>query len=268
MSIEEASNTAAERERAIAASLVELHQQDTERRALQVALVDAQEDELKAVAVQLNDDTLGAMLTAQGLLHKLRGELDSAEQAKTVGRVDDQLAKAASRLQTLLFDLRPPALDRMGLVATLRAFLEQLRTETGLEFELVNAMERDPESQAAGVLYRVAREAITNVRFHAGASRITVNFSDYGGGHLMKIEDDGRGFDSAASENRSQLPPGFLIMRERCELHDGWWTVSSRPGRGSTVSAWVPSHQAHPTGDGGSSAPATGSGESAGITIS
>jgi signal transduction histidine kinase len=138
-----------------------------------------------------------------------------------------------------MFDLRPPSLDRSGLAAALSAHLEQMRDETGATFEVESSIGMELSPDLRIMLYRIALEALANVRKHANAKRIHVSIGRKDGGCLVSIRDDGIGFQPPEGGSA----PGHLgltAMRERAEIAGGWCNVRSRPGGGTTVEFWAP----------------------------
>jgi signal transduction histidine kinase len=90
------------------------------------------------------------------------------------------------------------------------------------------------------VLFRIAQEAIRNARRHARATTVRISLDDDADGVRLTVADDGVGFDVVVS---SESPPGHLgltAMRERAEMVGGWRRLTSRPGAGTVVEAWVP----------------------------
>jgi signal transduction histidine kinase len=97
---------------------------------------------------------------------------------------------------------------------------------------------RTPDSTALPI-YRNIREALTNVRKHARAGTVTVELVEIEDGCLVRIADDGVGYDPVDVEDR----PGHLglvLIRERAELAGGWCRIESSPGTGTVVEFWVP----------------------------
>jgi signal transduction histidine kinase len=134
-----------------------------------------------------------------------------------------------------MFVLRPPALEAHGIAAALQAFLAQIAEDAVLAYSLDDRLQLEPEPEARTVVYRIAQEAVSNVCKHARAQRIDMVLSEYDGGVLVEIKDDGVGFDATRSR---QAPPGhlgLLVMQERAEQSGGWFTVESKPGLGTTV---------------------------------
>jgi signal transduction histidine kinase len=220
-------------------SLQKLRHSDAERARLLSHLVKAQEQERKVIASGIHDDTIQVMGAVKLHLGMLRRSLDG-KQSEALGRLEEEVHLAIDRLRHLLFDLRPPALDRDGLVPALQIGLDQMRTEDGIEYSLVNNLSSPPGDDAGTILYRIAAEAISNIRRHAGARVVNVSLETADGGVMARIQDDGAGF--AVEEHRTPEPGhlGILGMRERAELAGGWCRIDSAPGMGTAVEFWIP----------------------------
>jgi PAS domain S-box-containing protein len=136
-------------------------------------------------------------------------------------------------------DLRPSALDDLGLIPALRSYIGDFPKRKGRRIELsafagVEMLNNDKRT----VLYRVVQEALVNAAKHAQASVITVSVSEAADGVCLEITDNGRGFamNRQASSSRNKRL-GMLGMRERVEMVGGRLTVESTPGQGTTVRA-------------------------------
>ena len=88
------------------------------------------------------------------------------------------------------------------------------------------------------MLYRIAREALLNVRTHANATRVWVQLREADGGTLLRVEDDGTG--ASVEEVEARPGVGLSTMRERAELVGGWLRISPRPEGGTIVACWIP----------------------------
>ena len=137
----------------------------------------------------------------------------------------------------MTFELRPLALDDTTLAGALDDYLGQVEFEAQVRFHLVDGLATEPCEQSRLVLYRAAQEALTNVVKHAAASTVVVALSEDAGGFTLRIEDDGRGFRTAACGQRGL---GLRFVRERAEAVGGSCRVESNPGRGTNVAVWVP----------------------------
>ncbi|WP_333770080.1 GAF domain-containing sensor histidine kinase [Streptomyces sp. IBSBF 2435] len=148
-------------------------------------------------------------------------------------------AEAADELRAVVVELRPAALDDDGLVATLRTQAEVLNRvhSAGVTFQAceVRAL---PASQEEAVL-RVAQEAMHNALRHAHAGTVAVTLEGRGKGAVLRVRDDGRGFDPG-SVRRAGRHLGLVSMRDRAGGVGGLLTVQSAPGRGTVIELEVP----------------------------
>jgi PAS domain S-box-containing protein len=207
--------------------------------ALSRRLLDIQEDERRHLARELHDE-VGQMLTGLRLILKPNCDLtaDAAkvrfEQARTL--VDELL----EIVRQLSFDLRPAALDQLGLLPGLLALFERYTTQTGV---LVNFKHQSVDGRFAPEVettaYRIVQEALTNAARHADVAEVTVRVWAGPEGLNLQIEDRGRGFDP---EVVLAMPRsgGLAGMQERVKLLNGRLTIDSRPGAGTQITAEIP----------------------------
>ena len=216
-----------------------LHAADREREALLGHLIRAQEDERARIAAAVHDDTIQVLSAASLLVQQLRLRLREPGQLQILARLERTLALSVGRLRQLIFDLRPAVADNGSLTATLRAYLDQLRADTGITYHFDDTRTAKATVSANMVIYRTAREALTNIRKHASATTITVQLLDVAHGLLVRITDDGVGYSPADVEDRTGHL-GLILMRERVQTVGGWCRTESAPGAGTTVEFWVP----------------------------
>ncbi len=227
-------------ERELAGSLERLRRTDAERRRLLGHLIRAREEERARIAGDIHDDPLQKVAALKYRLGPLRELADDPRQIDRLRVVDETIDHVIASLRNLLFQLRPRSLDDAGLAAALRELLRRIGEEASLTFAVHDEMETEPPPESRVVCYRIAQEAIANVRKHARASSVEVHLRSEDGGTRVRIRDDGRGFDPA----RVPLRPGHLglpDMRERAEIAGGWLRITSAPGAGTVVEFWVPS---------------------------
>ena len=108
------------------------------------------------------------------------------------------------------------------------------------QFSLEQQLQEEPEAELRVLLYRVAQEALTNIRKHAHARRVNVILAEHDGGFLIRITDDGVGFTAPGTLQSGRGHLGLSTMRERAEMAGGWCRLLSLPGAGTTVEIWVP----------------------------
>jgi len=145
---------------------------------------------------------------------------------------------ALEETRRLIFDLRPMTLDDLGLVPTLRRFVQEFGQDTEIQarFHLVGEERRLPGNYEA-VLFRIIQEALTNVRKHSRAGSAEVTLTLQPRRVVAVVRDDGEGFDVAATEARQGRTRnlGLISMRERAELEKGSLEIRSEVGRGTEV---------------------------------
>jgi signal transduction histidine kinase len=226
-------------EQQLEASLELVRKTERERQELLVLLVRAQEAERLRIASDIHDDSIQAMAAAALRLQQLRKRLSTETEVEALDKLEESFQRAITRLRHLMFNLRPVALERSGLAATLRAQLEQIQTEAGLRFELASHLTLEPPAETRVILYRIAMEALANVRKHASAHLIEVRLDNVEKGWRVQIHDDGSGFTPA---NNGSTPGhlGLTTMRERAQIAGGWWKLESQPGAGTSVMFWLP----------------------------
>jgi PAS domain S-box-containing protein len=219
-------------------TLERLRRTDEERRRLLTRVVAAHEEERRRIAGEIHDDSVQVMSAVGIRLEMLHRQLQETGQVRVIEQVQRTVRTAVDRLRQLMFELRPPALDRDGLVVAVRMFLDRIQAEDSVIFTLDNRLLNEPEPSTRLGLYRIIQEAVTNIRKHAQASTATVSLDHREGGTLVRVTDDGVGFDDSNGS-----PPGHLglsAMREHAEMAGGRLSVRSHPGSGTTVEVWVP----------------------------
>jgi signal transduction histidine kinase len=172
-------------------------------------------------------------------LQQLRLRLRDQAARPILDKLQEALTLASSHLRQLIFDLRPSGLENGNLGAALRVYLEQMHADTGIAYRLVERLSARVPDRTAQLIYRNVLEVLANVRNHARASTVTVELLVIEDGCLVRVVDDGVGYDPADVEDR----PGHLslvLIRECAELADGWCRIESSPGTGTTVEFWVP----------------------------
>jgi PAS domain S-box-containing protein len=219
-----------------------LRQLDEQRQRLFSRLVDAQEEERGRIAGEIHDDpiqSMTAVLLRLGTLRLDHPELDGEGQLVDVM---DTVGRAIEDLRGLMFDLRPYVLDRDGLVPALDLYLTtRVAPYVEATCELVDRLPSEPPEAIRVVLFRIAQEALTNIRKHAAdGTRIDVVIEQRDHGYALTVSDDGVGFDRAGTPDSPEGHFGLTSMRERADGAGGWCRIESAEGRGTTVEAWVP----------------------------
>jgi signal transduction histidine kinase len=229
--VSNALNTAAE----------EIERRQAEQAKLIAEVVAVEEETRRRIAADIHDDTAQAVAAAGLRLDGLIAELTDPAAREVALKARQTLGEANLRLRRLLFELRPPALDEAGLAPALELFLADAFHHDGFDWRVDNRLDTEPAPESRAVLYRVALEALTNVRKHAHASSVDVLLERRGLGVAVRVRDDGTGFEVPSPDE----PPGgghigLLSMRERAEAAGGRFALTSIPGEGTTVDFWMP----------------------------
>ena len=235
-----------ETEERLKRSLDMLRHAMSERRMLLRRVEDAGEQERRRIAGDIHDDSIQVMASVSLRLQSLHSDIPENRQP-ALHDIREMVDQAIDRLRSLVFELRPPALDSKGLTAALRQYLERAGAEAWFDYRIEDRLEVEPSPEVRTQLYRIAQETIANVRKHANARLVDVSLQPKGSGVVMRIHDDGRGFDVGSVE---PMPGhlGFSAMRERAEMAGGVWDIESSPGQGTTVEFWLPFEAPAPSG--------------------
>ena len=217
-----------------------------DRRKLLILLEDAQEEERRRIAADIHDDSIQVMSAADIRAQSLARQITDPALRTEADELRETIRVAVERLRYLLIELRPPALDREGLVSALRAYASDVKPVP----EIVDRLRSEPPPDIRVILFRIAQEAIANARKHAGADAISVSLATEDGGVRVLVTDDGQGFDIAVLDAPQQGHIGLPTMVERAELAGGRCRIHSRPGDGTTVDAWIPFGTAVPANAG------------------
>lgn len=220
-----------------------------QRKRMSQKLVELLEKDRKEIAMNLHDDLGSALATAKMEIESMESEgaKSSRMEGDRVTRVKETLTEVMARIRTISSHLRPAALDRLGLVLSLRSLTEEVVRQAELRIHLhtQNLPERfTPEKELA--LYRIAQECLTNVIKHAEAREVFLSLSCRDGRIHFSLEDDGKGFDCHQLEENGfgERQLGISIMKERVSQFGGGLIIDSNPGRGTQVIAQIPIDEA------------------------
>jgi two-component system NarL family sensor kinase len=196
-------------------------------------LIDAQEEERKALAEDLHD-RMGESLFSIG--HGLDASIAENADPSLAQRLVDlrrRLAVCTSYVRSFLNELRPSVLDELGLCEALSEYAASLKEITPFEIELVlDPALKSWKSRQDAMLFRLIQEVILNCRKHANATRLTVTLEAAAGATILTIEDDGVGF---VVDHIQSGHFGLSMMRERAAVCGGKLAIDSAPGRGTKV---------------------------------
>lgn len=224
--------------------IAERQQVEAAREALRRKLLDVQEEERRRIARELHDQ-MGQNLTALnlGLKSLLNADRCSDKLRSRVQPLQELARQTARDLHRVALELRPAALDDLGLVKAVRNLAEtwSARYRIDVDFEARQYESAGISSQIEMTVYRVIQEALNNVAKHSGAKRVSLVLRRAAHHVQTIIEDDGRGFETGApSAANGQGRLGLLGIQERLGIIGGILKVESEPSRGATLIVRIP----------------------------
>jgi signal transduction histidine kinase len=200
--------------------------------------LEASEQERKRWARELHDETLQGLGALRVLLSSALQSKSPEALEKTVRDAIGHIGSEIENLRTLITELRPAALDELGLEPAIASLVQRTATVQGLEIQSRVQVPADrrlgPELEQA--VYRLVQEALTNISRHARASTVQVSIVERHGSVEVTVRDDGVGFEPRAPVSGF----GLAGMRERVALAGGELSIDSAPGEGATVKAVLP----------------------------
>jgi signal transduction histidine kinase len=218
----------------------ELEKSRAALRVLAAHLTSVREEERSRIATEVHDE-LGQFLAVLKLeVQRLaRAPVDEAELRRHVSETSeliDQMMASVHRIQT---ELRPPVLDVLGLVAAIDWQARQFESRTGIRCRFTPSSEDvrvAPDTSTA--VFRIVQEALANIVQHAAAHAVEIGLQIAGDTLTLTVRDDGRGITEADLDRQPSL--GITGMRERARLLGGRFTVTGRPGEGTTLTLALP----------------------------
>lgn len=229
-------------EEALSQRVAELADARVELRRALVHFTRAQEEQRRLVAQTLHDETVQSLIATSWSLEDLAEGCDTSRRAEVIERARTNLGHAVAAARSLIFALRPPLLDEVGLPAAVEQQLARLAEETGLRTSLKSELEGRLPSHLETLAFRTTEEALRNIRLHARASSVEVHITGGTSSLEVRVDDDGVGFDPATLS-----PPGpgggrvgLVTMRETIIMAGGDFTVGPRPAGGTSVSFSLP----------------------------
>jgi len=211
-------------------------------RTLTDHLQKVREEERAHIAREIHDE-LGQQLTVLKMdVAWLNKKIDAADESPLKIKMKELLSMLDGTVKTvrrISSELRPSLLDDMGLFAAMEWHLEDFSKRTGLETSLLAGKEPEklPDNIKTG-LYRIFQESLTNVARHANATKVIIRAEAKDKMLVLSIEDNGAGFDVAKVKSKKTL--GILGMQERSSMMGGNYSITTAPGKGTTIVVSVP----------------------------
>lgn len=203
-------------------------------------IIKAQEEERRRVSREIHDGPAQSManIVFRAEVCERLIDIDVLRAKKELGDLRSQVRLCLKETRKIIFDLRPMTLDDLGLVPTVKRFLDTVQERSGIITAVrIIGEEKRLDSYVEIGLFRIFQEAITNVEKHANANNISIIIEFRLGALLASIIDDGKGFDTA--DNLGSESFGLLGMRERVNLLNGDLTIKSEVGVGTKITVKI-----------------------------
>ncbi len=218
------------------ADLKEARTRERLHKELVTRTMEAQEEERRRIARELHDEAGQALTSVMLGLGLLRETDDHSTMNDQIELVRNQVSNALARLRSLAAEMRPSALDGLGLVAAVRHLVEDPALMEGVQIDFAASdLQGQLQPEAEAVIYRILQEALTNVARHSEAENVSVTIGGRDNKIVAVVEDDGKGFNKDETKGL-----GLVGMRERIDLVDGELQIESSPSHGTTVVCEVP----------------------------
>ena len=199
------------------------------------------EEERKRISRELHDE-LGQLLTILKFdlsWLRLEGVIDKTDVIMKIDGMMDALNEALASVKRISKEIRPPQLDALGLGGSIQWDIDQVEKKTGLKgIVTIEPAEFEVKAQIGGALYRVFREALTNIVRHAQAKHVYIRLVQRQDSIILAIRDDGRGITKKELTNTATL--GLVGIRERIRMIKGTLTFEGKSGKGTMLTVEVP----------------------------
>ncbi|MEO6183802.1 MAG: PAS domain-containing protein [Verrucomicrobiota bacterium] len=216
---------------------------ETTKKEISKKIWDAQEQERRRVARELHDGVSQLLASSTFRLHTVQEQVAKSDRslAKKIEEARDLVEKAQSEVQLISRNLRPSELDDLGLNAALRSFCGGFKKRTGIEIALdTEILPKTLGQDVELTVYRIIQEALNNVEKHARAKKVRLSLSRISTQIVVKISDDGRGFDPKKVRKKWGSGCGLDNMRERASFLNGSVTWISTRSKGTVVTLILP----------------------------
>lgn len=205
-------------------------------------IIEAQEEERKKLSREIHDgpaQMMANVMMRSDLIERVQRERGPEEAMVEIRSLKGMVRNALYEVRRIIYDLRPMALDDLGLIPTLKKYLSTTEDyNEGVQLEFYNlGQEIRLPSRMEVALFRLIQEAVQNALKHADAKQIQVKLSISKELVSVVVKDDGKGFDMSVQKEGSF---GLMGMRERVELLEGALSINSAPGAGTLVLIQVP----------------------------
>jgi len=204
-------------------------------------IIQAQESERQRLSRLIHDGPAQALANfiLQTEIAMRLFDVDQQKAREELSNLKSSSTNAFKKVRDFIFELRPMMLDDLGLVPTLRRYIEALQEQAGSEIRFTfNGIERRLESYLEILIFRATQEVLGNAVRHSGAAQIKVQFDMADTNIKVIVDDNGKGFDVAILEARDRM--GIRVIKERIEMIGGYVQVDSVIGQGTRITMQIP----------------------------
>ena len=222
----------------------ELANREERLRALIGRLAQIQDEERRLIGLDLHDGLTQLIISANMHLNTLNSQIGPRLSAQSLQALDVSrtlIKQSIEEARRVISELRPTLVEDMGLEQGLRQYVTELCEEQKWEAEIIahtDGLEIAHSLEAA--IFRIAQEALSNVRKHARTERVRVELSKGDDCLLLRVQDWGRGFDASLIQQDEAEHLGLVSMKERTQMIGGVCKIESQPGRGTRVDVSIP----------------------------
>jgi len=206
-------------------------------------LIESQESERKRLAAELHDSLAQSLLVIKNrallAMRTINKETNTFEQLSEISTTTDQVIDEVAEIS---YNLRPYQLDNLGLGRAIEVMLERISDSSGIIFTCdIDAVEGLLPQESEISIYRIVQECVNNIVKHSGASEANLRIEKDSGEIIIKINDNGKGFDREAVKAKQSMKSGFGLtgIAERARMLGGKYMIESTPGHGTEITIQV-----------------------------
>lgn len=220
-----------------------------QKQVFAIKIIKAQEEERRRVAREIHDGPAQLMsnVVLKADLCERMIDVDMDKAKSELSELKQFVRDSLQDVRRIIYNLRPMSLDDLGLVPTLKKYIENFQEETGITVSFqTRGVANELKSIISLTLFRLVQESLNNIIKHSKASNVYINFEVVNSSIRLYILDDGVGFDTETlKEKNDDITSGFglISMRERVELLDGEMNIKSEPGKGTRINIIIPFEQ-------------------------
>ncbi len=222
----------------------ELASREDRLRAMIGRMAQIQDEERRLIGLDLHDGLTQLIISANMHLNTLNSQLGSRLNAQTLQALDVSrtlIKQSIDEARRVISELRPTMVEDLGLEHGLRQYVTEVCEEHGWEAEIVTDIQGlQIEHSMEASIFRIAQEALTNVRKHARTQRVRVELSAEDQSLVLRVQDWGQGFDAVLIHKDEAEHLGLVSMRERAQMINGVCKIESELGKGTSVEVRIP----------------------------